>query len=94
MHEVWDGKTWMEADPNVFTAFPIHSSANITNSSIQSTVTQKSDYNKENVYYFLKKHMRVAEYLDENGKVDYVQLEIREDEGCIWENIQRIRIKQ
>jgi hypothetical protein len=35
----------------------------------------------------------VAEYLDENGKVDYVQLELREGEGCVWENIQRVRIK-
>ena len=35
----------------------------------------------------------VGKHHEVDGKVDYVQLEVREGEGCNWENIQRVRIK-
>jgi hypothetical protein len=95
MQEVWDGQAWSEIDPHNFTAMPIHSNG-IANSSIAATAVTSKIVNandKENLYHFLKRNMRVAEYLDDSGKIDYVQLELREDEGCVWENIQRVRIK-
>ncbi len=52
-----------------------------------------SDNVRENLYHFLKENIRVAEYLDESGKIDYVQLEIREGEDFIWEPIRRTKIK-
>lgn len=54
------------------------------------SITEKRS---EELYEFLKDNLRVAEYMDENGKVDYVQLELRAGEGYLWESIQRIRIK-
>lgn len=100
MQEVWDGKDWNPiGDPNVFTTIPVHNGGSIT-SAITNTATivpngasKLTDSAKEDLFLFLKNNLRVAEYLGENGKVDYVQLELREGEGCIWENIQRVRIK-
>ena len=98
MQEVWDGKQWNRIDdPGVFTTIPVHNGGSITTAQTNGTVSigasKLTENAKEEVYEFLKKNLRVAEYLDENGKVDYVQLELREGEGCIWENIQRVRIK-
>jgi hypothetical protein len=107
MSEVWDGKQWIEMDDslNGFTPISIHSnnvygggitSANNITTTIGSngTSARLTDNAREELYQFLKSNLRVGEYLDENGKIDYVQLELREGEGCIWETIQRVRIKQ
>ena len=108
MNEVWDGKDWvpMVEDDVGFTQLPIHANVISNNygsitsaSTITTTVgsngtsSRLNDNAREELYHFLKSNLRVAEYLDENGKIDYVQLELREGEGCIWENIQRVRIK-
>lgn len=105
MQEVWDGKDWLElGGPNVFTPMPIHNSSGSITTSISNTSTittngmgsmgKLTENAKEDLYLFLRGNLRVAEYLNENGKVDYVQLEIREGDGYDWENIQRVRIKQ
>lgn len=103
MSEVWDGYKWIEMDtsPNGFTpinsysAVPNggHTITNVSSNGI-SSVSTMNDNLKEDLYSFLKRNLRVAEYIDETGKLDYVQLEMREGDGCVWENIQRVRIKQ
>lgn len=98
MQEVWDGKDWNPIDDaNVFTTIPVHNlsgavGTNVTTATITSNGTL-TESRKEDLYYFLKENLRVAEYLREDGKLDYVQLEIREGEGFLWEPIRRIKIK-
>lgn len=95
--EIWDGKTWVEVDDTGFTQMPIHTiSANTISTTAASNIVNANltDNAKEDLYQFLKSNLRVGEYLDENGKIEYVQLELREGEGCTWETIQRVRIKQ
>lgn len=98
LKEVWDGKDWNPIDdPNNFVTIPVHNlsgtvSTTITTASIMPDKITTERKN-EDLFEFLKKNLRVAEYLDENGKVDHVQLELRADEGYIWENISRVRIK-
>lgn len=99
MQEVWDGKDWNPiVDTDNFTTIPVHNlngvvSTNVYTTTVSSQGTSMSDNTKENFYHFLKENIRVAEYLDESGKIDYVQLEIREGEGFVWEPIRRIKIK-
>ena len=64
-----------------------------TTGTISRVVNSVSDSRKEDIFRYIMKNLRVAEYLTEDGKVDYVQLEMREGDGCNWENIQRVRIK-
>lgn len=101
MQEVWDGKDWnVIDDANNFTTIPIHSISGAVSSSYTTSMQPigssviMNESRKEDIYHFLMKNLRVAEYLDDTGKIDYVQLELREDENCIWENIQRVRIKR
>ena len=102
--QVWDGVKWNTISDDEFTELPIYQSAiangghSITTSipttgTISRVVNSVSDSRKEDIFRYIMKNLRVAEYLTEDGKVDYVQLEMREDEGCNWENIQRVRIK-
>lgn len=97
MQEVWDGKDWNPIDDsNNFTTIPVHNLGRAVGSSYVTTVSAPqimSDNTKENFYHFLKDNIRVAEYLNESGKIDYVQLEIREGDGFVWEPIRRIKIK-
>ena len=103
MNEVWDGKSWITIDDGLdsFTPISVHngghtittSNAAITTSMGFNGTSRMADVTREDMFEFLKTNLRVAEYLDETGKVDYVQLELREGEGCNWENIQRVRIK-
>lgn len=98
MQEVWDGKDWNPIDDaNNFVTIPVHNlngavSTTITTSAITPNGTL-TESRKEDLYHFLKENLRVAEYLREDGKTDYVQLEIREAEGFLWEPIQRTKIK-
>lgn len=99
MQEVWDGKDWNPiVDTDNFTTIPVHNlngvvSTNVYTTTISPQGGSMSDNTKENFYHFLKENIRVAEYLDESGKIDYVQLEIREGDGFVWEPIRRIKIK-
>jgi hypothetical protein len=103
MSEVWDGKQWVQMDDglngfttiNTYSAVPNggHTITNVSSNGI-SSVSTMNDNLKEDLYSFLKRNLRVAEYTDETGKLDYVQLEMREGDGGEWENIQRVRIKQ
>ncbi len=105
MQEVWDGKDWNPiVDTDNFTTIPVHNlsgvvstngvvGTNVYTTTISPQGNSMSDNVRENLYHFLKQNIRVAEYLDESGKIDYVQLEIREGDGFIWEPIRRTKIK-
>lgn len=98
MNEVWDGKDWNPIDDaNVFTTIPVHNLSGAASTTVTTaTITANgalTENRKEELYDFLKKNLRVGEYLTEDGKLDYVQLEIREGEDFVWEPIRRIKIK-
>jgi hypothetical protein len=96
--EVWNGNSWVDIDDSsafvpLQTTLVPNGGITVANTSTITNVGKMTENAKEDLYLFLNNNIRVAEYLDENGKVDYVQLELREGEGCVWENIQRVRIK-
>ena len=96
--EMWNGFEWVNLDDSsTFMSLQptlVHNGGiTAANTSTITNVGKMTENAKEDLYLFLKNNIRVAEYLDENGKIEYVQLELREGEGCVWENIQRVRIK-
>jgi len=46
---------------------------------------------RELIFEFLKENLRVAEYVDDKGKITTVQLEMRAGPGFVWENIRRVK---
>ena len=97
MTEVWDGKTWNNGLSTIAINNGVSSTytvaANGMNSATVSSRPTISATERELIFDFLKENMRVAEYLDDNGKVDTVQLEIRVGEGYIWEQVRREKVK-
>ena len=105
--EVWDGTKWNNTNMHgVTTTLPtsgyttIASSGNITSNGITTSTFSGtssrptiSATERELIFDFLKQNMRVAEYVDDKGKVHTVQLEMRAGEGYTWENIRRVKTK-
>ena len=99
MSEIWDGRTWT----NTPTATMINpstynlsgSNGTITSTSAITNVRPTiSATERELIFNYMKSNIRVAEYHDKaTGKIDTVQLEMRLDEGYVWEAVQRIKIK-
>jgi hypothetical protein len=58
-----------------------------------SAVRQVDDNFKEDFFAFMKENLRVAEYVDENSKVEYVQLQFRTGPGYVWEEVRRVKVK-
>jgi hypothetical protein len=58
-----------------------------------SSMRQVDDNFKEDFFAFMKENLRVAEYVDENGKVEYVQLQFRTGLGYVWEEVRRVKLK-
>lgn len=48
---------------------------------------------KEEFFYFMKDNLRVAEYVNDDGKIEYVQLQFRTGPGYVWEEVTRVRLK-
>ena len=46
---------------------------------------------RELIFEFLKHNMRVAEYIQGDGKPPIVQLEMRAGEGYVWEQVKRVK---
>lgn len=105
MHEVWDGTKWDDGSGVATISKPFSHSingGNITTGTITTSSLNGSSYSsrptfspteREMMFQFLKDNLRVAEYVDENGKITTVQLEMRAGEGYVWENIRRVRTK-
>lgn len=53
-----------------------------------------STVNGEDLFEFLKENLRVAEYVDDNNKLLYVELQMRAGEGFVWDKIRRVRLKE
>ena len=64
------------------------------NSTTVSSRPTISATERELIFDFLKENMRVAEYLDDNGKVHTVQLEMRAGDGYVWDKIRRVKLKE
>jgi hypothetical protein len=96
--EMWDGTSWIEIAA-------INMSNNISGS-LTTTVVPNGGYTvstvssspitenqKEDIYQFLRENLRVAEMLDDNGKLSHVELQMRAGEGYVWDQIKRVRVK-
>lgn len=70
-------------------------SATTYNSNIANLgkVRKTSEEFKEDFFAFMKENLRVAEYVDENGKTEYVQLQFRNGPGYVWEEVRRVKLK-
>ena len=90
MTEVWDGSTWNSGLSTIASTttipYPIGSNGNITSSKPTISATER-----ELIFEFLKENMRVAEYVQRDGKPPIVQLEIRAGEGYVWEQVKRVK---
>lgn len=53
-----------------------------------------STVNGEDMFEFLKENIRVAEYVDDNNKLLYVELQMRAGPGFAWDKIRRVRLKE
>jgi len=98
MTEVWDGKTWNDGCNtitlnNTYPTGSTISTATSASTAVYNVRPTMSATERELMFDFLKNNMRVAEYLDENGKVHTVQLEMRAGEGFVWEQIKRQKVK-
>ena len=97
MSEVWDGKFWttspaMAIAPSTYST--ITANVTIGASTISSARPTISATERELIFNYIKDNIRVAEYHDKHtGKIDTVQLEMRLDQGYVWEAVQRIKIK-
>jgi hypothetical protein len=96
MTEVWDGTRWDNGinsiTTNVGSSYTTIATNGITGSSISSKPTISAT-ERELIFDFLKENMRVAEYVDDKGKIHTVQLEMRAGPGYIWENVRREKTK-
>ncbi len=95
--EVWDGSKWSSSNmhgltTNVGSSYTTIATNGITGSSISSKPTISAT-ERELIFDFLKENMRVAEYVDDKGKIHTVQLEMRAGPGYIWENVRREKTK-
>jgi len=93
MTEVWDGSKWDDGTSSITTAANSYTTI-ATNGIIGSSISSRptiSPTERELIFDFLKENMRVAEYVDEKGKISTVQLEMRAGPGFVWENIKRVK---
>jgi hypothetical protein len=103
IYQIYDGKDWKDIDLNTNRIAHSINGGNITsngsttyNSNIAAlgTVKRQVDDNfKEDFFAFMKENLRVAEYVDDSGKIEYVQLQFRTGPGYVWEEVRRIRLK-
>jgi hypothetical protein len=68
----------------------------ISNSSVANLglTRNPSSINGEDMFEFLKENIRVAEYVDDNNKLLYVELQMRAGPGFVWDKIRRVRLKE
>jgi hypothetical protein len=85
--DVWDGTDWVSGHSVITSNYRTTS----MNAATASTST-RYPVDTLSIYEFLKNNLRVAEYLDDNGKIHTVRLELRQGEAYVWEPIRRIKI--
>jgi hypothetical protein len=82
------------ANNNITTATTYNTSiANLGTVVGTSARRQVDDNFKEDFFAFMKENLRVAEYVDDNGKTEYVQLQFRTGPGYVWEEVRRVKLK-
>ena len=85
-YAVYDGKKWTRMHSPITSAPYI-----VTTGSSTSFKPTISATERELIFEFLKENMRVAEYVQRDGKPPIVQLEIRAGEGYVWEQVKRVK---
>jgi hypothetical protein len=72
------------------------STTSAANSNISNLglIRSPSSINGEDMFEFLKENIRVAEYVDDNNKLLYVELQMRAGPGFVWDKIRRVRLKE
>lgn len=85
--EMWDGNNWAT---QTFATLGVSSLTSAT--SVSPVKPSYSATERELMFDYLKRNLRVAEYRDGNGKLENVELQIRLDEGYSWEAIRREKI--
>ena len=66
---------------------------NASIANLGKVITSNPENFKEDFFAFMKENLRVAEYVDESGKVEYVQLQFRTGPGFVWEEVKRVKLK-
>jgi hypothetical protein len=95
MTEVWNGTKWDSGLSTITNTTGTYTIApNGMNSMTVSSRPTISATERELIFEFLKRNLRVAEYRDSSGKIENVELQIRLDEGYSWEPIRREKIYQ
>lgn len=92
--EMWDGSCWQTTTTGVLTTNVGSSYITSNGNGYTTTINSKptiSATEREMIFDFLKENMRVAEYVDDKGKITTVQLEMRAGPDYIWENIRRVK---
>lgn len=85
-YAMYDGSKWVKVNTPVTSAPHI-----VTTGSSTSFKPTISATERELIFEFLKHNMRVAEYVQRDGKPPIVQLEIRAGEGYVWEQVKRVK---
>ena len=72
------------------------STTSVANSNISNLglTRSPSTVNGEDMFEFMKDNIRVAEYVDDNNKLLYVELQMRAGPGFVWDKIRRVRLKE
>ena len=85
-YAVYDGKKWTKMNSPITSAPHI-----VTTGSSSSFKPTISATERKLIFEFLKENMRVAEYVQRDGKPPIVQLEMRAGEGYVWEQVKRVK---
>lgn len=87
---VYDGIKWNVVKTNQ-TQYNV--TASQVNNANYNTVSAVANAWKSDLFVMFEQHVRVAEYVNEKGKIERVQLEWREGQGSRWQPITRVQIK-
>jgi hypothetical protein len=91
MSEVWNGSQWISNANTVTSSISTNGITNV--GAISSNVKPIfSAIERELIFEYLKRNLRVAEYRDGDGKIETVELQMRLDDGYSWESIRREKI--
>lgn len=102
-YAMYDGSKWVKMNnPNSLgapymnstVATKINGGITSNGSSYTTAVSSKptiSATERELIFEFLKENMRVAEYVQRDGKPPIVQLELRAGPGYTWEQVKRVK---
>lgn len=87
-YAIYDGKKWTKMHSPITSTSYLTANGSGTYASNRPTISATE---RELIFEFLKQNMRVAEYIQRDGKPPIVQLEMRAGEGYVWEQVKRVK---